>query len=251
MSDDLTQDFTKHIEENEDNEDLVYLGDTACDNKQPTYDPHRSPRRIDYERIRAQYFIGKRELHEDGTVSITNYTVKELCALHGAYYPLVKARSAKEQWSIQRAAYRSKLKEDAENTALNIYLHEGAVADTQAMIATNKLNKIYKMALSKYDSVIEAYDSDRALDEDEKIDIRELKDLLAIGKDLHTLSQQVVKSRTALVEKDMVKDLQQYKNRTPRKSAHVVDPASVEKRIAHLQNILAAATPHPPTTSNE
>ena len=242
MDNDLTQDFTNHIEATDADEcdDLLYLGDTETTPSK--YDPHRTPKRIDYERIRAQYIIGKKELHEDGTVSLTNYTIPELCRIHGVFYPSVKTRSAKEKWSLQRAAYKNRLQENAENTALNIYLHEGAVADTQAMIATNKLNKIYKMALSKYDSVCEAYDSDRALDDDEKIDVRELKDLLAIGKDLHTLSQQVVKSRTALVEKDMVRDLQQYKNRQlPQKK--VMDTKAITDKLAHLQNILAPAQP--------
>lgn len=238
---DLTQDFTNHIEQNEDPDDLLYLG--AVTDAKPKYDPHRSPRRIDYERIRAQYIIGKKTLHEDGTVSLTNYTIKELCDLHGVYLPFVKARSAKEKWSLQRAAYKARMQENAENTALNIYLHEGAIADTQAMIATNKLNKIYKMALSKYDSVIEAYDTDRGLDDDEKIDIKELKDLLAIGKDLHTLSQQVVKSRTALVERDMVKDLQQYKTHKLPSGKKPVDTKALTDKLAALQNILAPAQP--------
>lgn len=236
--DDLAQDFTNHIEQNDDPDDLVYLGDTT-----EKYDPHRTPKRIDYERLRAIYIVGKRTLHEDGTIEIKNYTIPELCKIHQVFYPSVKARSAKEKWSVQRAAYKSKLQENAENTTLNIYLHEGAVADTQAMIATNKLNKIYKMALTKYDSVIEAYDTDRALDEEETIDIKELKDLLAIGKDLHTLSQQVVKSRTALVEKDMVKDLQQYKTKALQPKKAGVSTQQITDRINHLQNILAAAQP--------
>ena len=239
--DPLSEEFAKQVEE-EIPEDLVYLEDTSV--APVKYDPHRSPKRINYERIRAQYMIGKRELHEDGTVSLTNYTIKELCDLHGVYLPFVKTRSAKEKWSLQRAAYKARLQENAENTALNIYLHEGAVSDTQAMIATNKLNKIYKMALSRYDNIIEAYDSDRALDDDEIIDVKELKDLLAIGKDLHNLSQQVVKSRTALVEKDMVKDLQQYRTQAlAKKKTSQQDSQAVADRIAHLQNILAAATP--------
>jgi len=231
---DLHEEFQEKVEE--DNEDdFVYLDD-------PTSSTPKPRKKIPYEQIRAQYIIGKRILHDDGTSAITDYTVKELADIHKAYYPLVQRRSGKEKWSLQRATYKARLQENAENTALNIYLHEGAIADTQAMIATNKLNKIYKMALTKYDSVIEAYDTDRALDDDETIDIRELKDLLAIGKDLHTLSQQVVKSRTALVEKDMVKDLQQYKNRAlpPKKT---VDTKAISDRLAHLQNILAAAQP--------
>lgn len=239
----LHEQFQDHLDE-DDVDDFVCLDDFGTDT--PLATAKKPRRKINYEQIRAQYLIGKRELHEDGSVALTNYTVKELCIMHQAYYPLVKARSAKEKWSLQRAAYKNKLQENAENTALNIYLHEGAIADTQAMIATNKLNKIYKMALSKYDSVIEAYDSDRALDDDEKIDVRELKDLLAIGKDLHTLSQQVVKSRTALVEKDMVRDLQQYKNRQlPAKKT--VDTKAISDRLNHLQNILAAAQPTLPT----
>ena len=240
MTDDkpLHEQFQDQVDNDDD--DLICLDDFTA-----PLAPVKKPRRkINYEQIRAQYLIGKRELHEDGTVALTNYTVQELCTLHGAYYPLVKIRSAKEKWSLQRAAYKARLQENAENTALNIYLHEGAVSDTQAMIATNKLNKIYKMALSKYDSVIEAYDTDRALEDDETIDVKELKDLLAIGKDLHTLSQQVVKSRTALVEHDMVKDLKQYRTQAlAKKASGAADQASVASRIAHLQNILAAATP--------
>jgi hypothetical protein len=231
---DLHEEFQERVElDNED--DFVYLDE-------PTTIP-KPRKKIPYEQIRAQYIIGKRVLHEDGTSTITDYTVKELADLHKAYYPLVQRRSAKEKWSLQRAAYKARLQENAENTALNIYLHEGAIADTQAMIATNKLNKIYKMALSRYDNIVEAYDSDRALDDDEKIDVKELKDLLAIGKDLHTLSQQVVKSRTALVEKDMVKDLQQYKTRALSQPKKTVDTKAISDRLAHLQNILAAAQP--------
>lgn len=237
--DSLSEEFAKQAE-SDSPEDIIYLEDTTV---APTkFDPHRSPKRIDYERIRAQYIIGKKELHEDGTTSIINYTIVELCTIHGVYLPFVKTRSAKEKWSLQRAAYKARLQENAENTALNIYLHEGAVSDTQAMIATNKLNKIYKMALTKYDSVIEAYDTDRALDAEETIDIKELKDLLAIGKDLHTLSQQVVKSRTALVERDMVKDLKQYKTQAlAKKTSSTADQSAIQDRIAHLQNILATA----------
>ncbi len=246
----LHEQFQDHLDE-DDADDFVCL-DNFSTEQSPSPAIKKPRRKINYEQIRAQYLIGKRELHEDGSVSLTNYTIKELCIMHQAYYPLVKARSAKEKWSLQRAAYKARLQENAENTALNIYLHEGAIADTQAMIATNKLNKIYKMALSKYDSVIEAYDSDRALDDDERIDVKELKDLLAIGKDLHTLSQQVVKSRTAQVDASITKDLRQYaqKRQLPRGSgtAHSIDPKTIEKKITALQNILAPA--QKPTDNN-
>lgn len=235
--DPLNQELSAIQQEAEDNDLIVDLSDTTL----PV--PRKQRRQIPYEQIRAKYIIGKRDLQEDGTVRITDYTLAELAGLYNVYLPSLQLRSGKEKWSLQRAAYKARLQENAENTALNIYLHEGAIADTQAMIATNKLNKIYKMALTKYDSVIEAYDSDRALDDDEKIDIRELKDLLAIGKDLHTLSQQVVKSRTALVERDMVKDLQQYKNRVLPSGKKTIDTQKITERLNHLQNILAPATP--------
>lgn len=220
-------------QEQEDSDPIIDLNDTTL----PVV--KRQRRAIPYEQIRAKYIIGKRDLQDDGTVRITDYTLAELATLYNCYLPSLQLRSGKEKWSLQRAAYKARLQENAENTALNIYLHEGAIADTQAMIATNKLNKIYKMALSKYDNVIEAYDSDRALDDSERIDIRELKDLLAIGKDLHTLSQQVVRSRTAVVEKDMVKDLQQYKTQ----KLKTAEPVDIKKRISHLENILKQAKP--------
>lgn len=218
----------------DDSEPILDLEDTS------TTPTPRHYRRIPYEAIRARYIMGKRTLQEDGITVIDNYTLKELAALYNCYLPSLQARCSKEKWGIQRAAYKARLQENAENTALNIYLHEGAVADTQAMIATNKLNKIYKMALSKYDPIIEAYDTNTELDEDTKIDIKELKDLLAIGKELHTLSQQVVRSRTALVEKDLVRDLQQYKTKPPTKKA---DPKEIENRITQLQSILTKAIP--------
>lgn len=240
--DPLNEELSAIQQEQEDNDLIVDLSDTAL----PVPRKHR--RAIPYEQIRARYIIGKRDLQDDGTVRITDYTLAELAVLYTCYLPSLQLRSGKEKWSLQRAAYKARLQENAENTALNIYLHEGAIADTQAMIATNKLNKIYKMALSKYDNIVEAYDTDRALDDDERIDVKELKDLLAIGKDLHTLSQQVVKSRTALVEKDMVKDLQQYKNRALTQPAKkTVDTKTISDRLNHLQNILAAAQPTLPT----
>lgn len=201
----------------------------------------RSP--VDYEAMRLKYILGKQELREDGVVLTTDYTYETIAAEFNAYLPSVKIRGGKEKWSIQRAAYRARVKENAENTALNIYLHEGAIADTHAMIATNKLNKIYKMALSKYDSIIEAYDTNRELDEEEIIDVKELKDLLAIGKDLHNLSQQVVKSRSAVVERDIVKDLQTYKLQAQQQKPKI-DSKAIETRISQLQNILAAAKPN-------
>lgn len=239
MTDSLHDDFMRYATpDDEDDDPIVDLTDTT------TPPQKRTPKRIPYDQIKARYIMGKRTLQEDGTVCIEDYTLPELASLYGVYLPSVRTRSGKEKWSLQRAAYKARLQESAENTALNIYLHEGAVADTQAMIATNKLNKIYKMALSKYDSVIEAYDSDRALDDDEKIDIRELKDLLTIGQQLHTLSQQVVKSRTMLVEKDLVRDL---KKQLPQGKPTATTPNTkdIEKRITSLQSILAPAKPDP------
>jgi hypothetical protein len=222
----------------EEPEDLICTEDITLLPQQ-----HKKKRnRTDYSAVKAKYLLGKRELREDGVVYITDYTLAELAAEFQCYLPNLQRLSGKEKWSLQRAAYRARLKENAENTALNIYLYEGAVADTQAMIATNKLNKIYKMALSRYDNIVEAYDSDRQLDDDERIDIRELKDLLAIGKDLHSLSQQVVKSRSAVVDQDIVKDLKTYKTTLPQQKK--ADTAEVQKRIDHLQNILKEAKPH-------
>ena len=231
------EEFAARAASTEEPEDLICTEDITL------LSQHKKKRnRTDYSAVKAKYLLGKRELREDGVVYITDYTLGELAAEFQCYLPTLQRLSGKEKWSLQRAAYRARLKENAENTALNIYLYEGAVADTQAMIATNKLNKIYKMALSRYDNIVEAYDSDRQLDDDEHIDIRELKDLLAIGKDLHSLSQQVVKSRSAVVDQDIVRDLKTYKTSLPQQKK--TDTTEIQKRIDHLQNILKEAKPH-------
>jgi len=239
MDNNLEEEFAAKAASAAADDDFICLDTIEQIDKRPRRPNH------DYEAMRLKYILGKQEPREDGVVITTDYTYETIAREFNAYLPSVYRRGGKEKWSLQRAAYRARMKENAENTALNIYLHEGAIADTHAMIATNKLNKIYKMALQKYDSVIEAYDTNRELEDDEKIDVRELKDLLAIGKDLHNLSQQVVKSRSAVVEKDIVKDLQNYKTQALAAKRTKTDPTkNIQQRIDYLQNILTAAKPY-------
>jgi hypothetical protein len=208
----------------------------------------RRHNRVDYSAAKATYILGDRTLDDLGITHTREYTHKEIAAKYNINLTMLKVRSGKEQWQLQRSAYRLKTQETAEARALNMYIHESAQADVQAMIAIDTLNKLYKTLIqSKYADLTEAYDSGVDLDPaDITLDAKELKDLVAIGRDLHTLSQQVTKSRADVVDTTLIRDLGRLKPQ--RKSTTATTDPDLQQRMSRLEGILRPALPPSTTT---
>jgi len=198
--------------------------------------------RIDYPAIKARFIIGNRSLNQTtGLYQTTQLTLAQVAKEFGANLNSIAMRSSKEQWSVLRKAYQSRIGEQQEAKALNLYTYEGAQADTSAMIATNRLNKVFQtFMIAKYGDIVEEYDKGFTPDKDsilETVNSKELREIVAIAKEIHSLSKQVTASLPTAKDSDSLmadlKSLQKNKNVVTSREQQL-------KKIEELQKILTA-----------
>lgn len=208
-------------QDHQDNNDLLNLDfNKAVDttnNKSKTY-------RIDYNAIRTRYMAGDRILRDDGVVVIKDLSLKDVSQEFNVNYSSVLLKAKKEEWSKLKQAFRAKLGEVATEQQLNLYLDQNLVADIQAINTANKLTKLYNAYLeAKFgeilsdleDETISSLDPQIILD---TIDLKDMKELIAIAKEIYNLTRSVTDSREKGLENrsSIMKEAKQLANKTGR-----------------------------------
>ena len=238
-------------------EDILSLEDTTTKDSGDVGTNKRKynkQKRIDFPAIKARFIIGDRTLNPvTGLYQTRQLSLGEVAKEFGVNVTSVTLRSGKEQWQVLRKAYQSRMGEQQEAKALNLYMYEGAAADTAAMLATNKLNKVFQTFLeAKYGSIVEDYDKSFTPDATtilETVNSKELREVVSIAKEIHTLSKQITASLPTAKESESLmadlKSLQKNKNVATSREQQL-------KKIEDLQRILTnQPLPLSPTTTDD
>lgn len=193
MNNSLTDDFDDAIEQ------LHTLKPTKNHITLEDNKGYRSQKRIDYDAIRTKYMAGEQYLRDDGVTVNRSISLREAASMFNVNYASVQLRAAKEGWKAMKDAFRAKLGEAAEGRAFTLYLDESVVADVNALSAVSKLTKIYNAYLeAKFGELITQIDDLETIDPEiiiERISIKDMRELIAIAKEIHALANSVTAKR--------------------------------------------------------
>lgn len=185
------------------------------------------PRKWDWDTIKLDYMIGEKVLNKNGLETFRPFTIKRLAEKHGIPQNTLAEKCVKDKWVHQRNMLDSKLKRQMTEGKVTQLLGEATINDT---VAIHQLSKINKLIYAYFDQFPEVFannaNEDGTVSEIPKINPRELKDLVSVIKEAHSLSESILDGDR------MQKHIEEIQ--TKEKNKNIRNPKEMENKIQYL-----------------
>jgi len=183
----------------------------------------------DWESIRMDYMIGEIYISKSGLETHRPFTIARLSEKHGIPNPTIAERCKKEKWVHQRNLLDSQLKRRMTEGKVTSILGEASMFDNLALAQLGKTSELVNAYFKQYTDVlarnINTYELESEVYEPPKINPRDLKDIVGVIKEIHTLSKVIMGTDTL---QDKLEEIQN-KNKTKQ-----FKPTEMNDRIKKL-----------------
>jgi len=183
----------------------------------------------DWESIRMDYMIGEIYINKSGLETHRPFTIARLSEKHGIPNPTIAERCKKEKWVHQRNLLDSQLKRRMTEGKVTSILGEASMFDNLALAQLGKTSELVNAYFKQYTDVlardINTYELESEVYEPPKINTRDLKDIVGVIKEIHTLSKVIMGTDTL---QDKLEEIQN-KNKTKQ-----FKPTEMNDRIKKL-----------------
>lgn len=186
----------------------------------------------DWESIRMDYMIGEIYINKDGIETHRPYTLQRLGEKHGIPNPTIAEKCKREKWVHQRNLLDSQLRRRMTEGKVTSILGEASMFDNLALAQLGKTSDLVNAYFKQYTDVlakdINEYDSE--VYEPPKINPRDLKDIVGVIKEVHSLSKAIMGTETL---QDKLEEIQ-TKERTKQMTKLKQNPQAMDERIKKL-----------------
>lgn len=187
--------------------------------------------KYDWDLISAEYIQGQLTIDpETGLKSQAYPSLEDLVDKYGCSIVTIKDKAYREKWFKQRQLFKEKLRELNREHQASTYVNESTRIDALTLDKVTKLHKIIDYYIDdNFGTILE---DTVHIDEVPRVNISDLKSLMGMIKDAHTLVRNVV-GEPASGETNLVQELKNI-----RTSTVVSDTPARKRRLKQLETKL-------------
>lgn len=182
----------------------------------------------DWDTIKLDYMIGEKVIDKDGREIYKTFTLKRISEKYGIPTQTLREKCNRDKWVHQRNMLDSKLKRQMTEGKVTQLLGEATINDT---VAIHQLSKINKLIYAYFEQFPEVFATDAnepgTITEIPRINPRELKDLVGVIKEAHTLSSSILDGERMQQHMEEIQTKEKAKTNTR-------NPKQMEEKIQHL-----------------